>query len=195
MLPAAHRMSCADSGKDNTVTTGTPPAPSKTPKYLTIAWVLLLLIGAFFLFAAFSDLAADARVGLPSDHLGAFSALAGLSWDTARQSSPGIAHYITLLEVAYAVHELVFGILFLVIVAIPFRHRARWAWWACWAVLLANITYSLTFGAHDAAILARSLIGLIALPVLLLIQAPAFFGKGTRVAALPTEAGMPQRPA
>ncbi|MGH2516271.1 MAG: hypothetical protein ACRDHP_11505 [Ktedonobacterales bacterium] len=162
------------------MTTEFAPAAVKTPRYLTIAWGLLLLLGAFLLFAAFSDLAADAGVGLPSDHLGTFHAVAGLTWDAARQSSPGIAHYITLLEVAYAVHELVFGVLFLVIVAIPFRRRARWAWWACWAVLLADVTYTLTFGAHDPTILTRSLVALIALPVLLLVQAPAFFGKRAR---------------
>jgi hypothetical protein len=46
--------------------------------------------------------------------------------------------------------------------------------------MLANLTYSLTFGAHDSTILARSLIADIALPVLLLIHAPAFFGKRAR---------------
>jgi hypothetical protein len=153
------------------------PAAPKTPRYLTVAWTLLLLVGAFFLFAAISDLIADARIGLPTDHLGAFRAVSGISWDTARQSSSGITSYITLLEVAYAVHELVFGILFLIIVAIPFRSHARWAWWACWVVMLANITYSRTFGAHDSTILTRSLIADIALPVLLLVQIPAFFGK------------------
>lgn len=78
---------------------------------------------------------------------------------------------------AYAVHELVFGILFLAIVAIPFHQHARWACWACWAVMLANITYTLTFGAHDSTIFARSLIGLIGIPILLLVQAPAFFSQ------------------
>lgn len=164
----------------------------KTPRYLTVAWILLILLGAFFLFAPLADLAADARVGLPSDHLGAFSAVAGSPWSAALQSSPHVAHYITMLEIAYAVHELVFGILFLAIVAISFRHRARWAWWAWWAVELANLTYTLTFGAHDTTILTRSLIALIALPVLLLVQAPAFFGKRAPVAVQPTEAGIPR---
>lgn len=150
------------------------------PRYLTVAWILLLVLGAFFLFAAISDLAADARVGLPTDHMGAFAALAGHPWSAAKQSAPGVTQYITMLEVAYAVHELVFGILFLVVVAIPFRRGARWAWWACWAVMLANIAYSLTFGAHDSTIFARSLIALIGLPVLLLASAPAFFGKHAR---------------
>lgn len=143
----------------------------------------MLVIGAFFLFAALSDLAADARVGLPTDHVGAFKALAGASWDTVHHASPGVAGYITTLEVAYAVHELVFGILFLAIVAIPFRRHARWAWWSCWAVMLANITYTLTFGSHDTTILARSLIGLIGIPILLLVQAPAFFKRAARVNA------------
>ena len=146
---------------------------SRTPLYFRAAWLLLLLLGAFFLFAALSDLAADARVGLPSDHAGAFASVVGTSWDAAKQSA-GVTRYVTLLEVAYAVHELVFGILCIVIVAIPFRRRQRWAWWACWAVMLANLTYWLTFGAHDPVILARSLVADIALPVLL-VTAPTFF--------------------
>ncbi len=150
---------------------------SRTAPYLSVAWALLLLLGGFFLFASLSDLAADFGVGLPSDHMGTFQALAGQSWSAARQSAPGITSYITLLEIAYAVHELVFGILFVVIVAIPFRRRARWAWWACWAVMLANIAYTLTFGAHDQTIFTRSLIALIALPILLLVQIPTFFGR------------------
>ena len=142
---------------------------------LTIAWALLLVLGAFYLFAPISDLAADARAGIPSDHGGTFATVAGVPWETARQTAAGPTRYVTLLEVAYAVHELVFGILFIIIVAIPFRQRQRWAWWAGWAPMLANITYSLTFGRHDAMILYRSLIADIALPILLLIHIPAFF--------------------
>ncbi|MFI5274634.1 MAG: hypothetical protein ACHQ4H_16500 [Ktedonobacterales bacterium] len=144
---------------------------------MSIAWVLTLVLGALLLFAGLSDLLADAGVGLPSDHLGTFAAVAGMPWAAAQRGSPGITHYVTLLEVAYAVHELVFGILFLVILAIPFRRGERWSWWACWAVMLANLTYTLTFGAHDSTIFARSLVADIALPVLLLIQAPYFFGR------------------
>ena len=57
----------------------------------------------------------------------------------------------------------------------PFRGRQRWSWWACWALLIAYLGYTLTFGAHDSAILPRSLIGAIGLPVLLIASAPAFF--------------------
>jgi hypothetical protein len=152
----------------------------KQPRYLLVAWILLLLLGAFFLFAALSDLAADARVGLPSDHLEACHAVAGMAWTSAKLSSPGITQYITLLEMAYALHELVFGLLFLIIVAIPFRQRARWAWWACWIPMLANLTYSFTFARYSTTTLAYSLIGDVALPVLLLIHVPAFFGRSTQ---------------
>ncbi len=147
------------------------------PRWLIVAWVLLLLLGAFYIFAPISDLIADTKTGLPSDHIGTFANVAGTSWDSATQSAPGATKYVTLLEVAYAVHELVFGILFIIILAIPFRRRQRWAWWASWAVMLANITYSLSFGRHDSTILYRSLIADIALPVLLLLHIPAFFGR------------------
>ncbi len=148
-----------------------------TRRYLIVVWGLLLLLGAFFVFAALSDLRSDAATGLPSDHAGAFQSLAGSTWSVAKHAAPGVARYVTLLEYAYAVHELVFGVLFLIIVAIPLRQGARWAWWASWVVILANVTYSLTFGRHDPVILRRSLIADVALPVLLLILLPAFYGK------------------
>ncbi len=93
---------------------------TKQPRYLLLAWILLLLLGALFVFAPFSDLVADARVGLPSDHLEAFHTITGVTWKSAKLLSPKITQYVTLLEVTYAVHELVFGLLFLILVAIPF---------------------------------------------------------------------------
>ena len=150
------------------------------PRYLLVAWILLLLLGALFLFGSLSDLLADGRSGLPSDHLDAFSTIAGVTWNSAQQSSSKIAQYITSLEIAYAVHELVFGLLFLIIVAIPFRRRARWAWWACWVPMLANLTYTFTIGHYGTTTLAYSLIADVALPVLLLLHIPAFFGASRR---------------
>ena len=150
------------------------------PRYLLVAWILLQLLGAFYIFASCSDLAADARTGLPSDHLEAFHTIAGTTWDSAKLSSPRITQYVTLLETTYAVHELVFGLLFLIILAIPFRRRARWAWWACWVPVLANLTYSLTIAHYSTTTLVYSLIADVALPVLLLLHIPAFFGKSRR---------------
>lgn len=150
---------------------------AKQPRYLLVAWILLLLVGALFLFAPISDFLADARTGLPSDHLEAFRAVAGIAWASAQQSSPQMTHYITLLEIAYAAHELVFALLFLIIVAIPFRKRARWSWWACWVPMIANLIYTFTFGSYGSTTLVYSLIADIALPVLLLIHIPAFFGQ------------------
>jgi hypothetical protein len=40
--------------------------------------------------------------------------------------------------------------------------------------MIANLGYTLTFGAHDHTIVARSLIADIALPVLLIAHIPAF---------------------
>jgi hypothetical protein len=150
-------------------------------RYLWVAWILLLLLGAFFLFASLSDLIADRGTGLPSDHQETFRVVTGMAWSTAQRSSPGITRYITLLEITYAVHELVFALLFLIIVAIPFRQRARWAWWACWVPMLANLTYSFTFAKYASTTLTYSLIADIALPVLLLLHVPAFFGRSAPV--------------
>lgn len=157
--------------------TNAAPTPTRTPVYLAVVWVLLLLLGLFFIFAPLSDLAADFSVGLPTDHMGTFQSLAGAPWNTAKQNFPGVTNYINTLEVAYAFHELVFGILFILILIFPFRQRARWAWFACWAPELANIAYMLSFGIHDPTIFVRSLIAAFTLPVLLLVSAPAFLLK------------------
>jgi hypothetical protein len=155
-------------------TTATTASPARrAPWWQTASWIGLILLGAFNVFAAASDLAADAGSGLPSDHTGTFTAITGRAWPAFKTAQPGAAHYITLVERGYALHELVFAILFLIIVAIPLRAGQRWAWWACWIVLIAYLGYTFTFGMHDSTILARSLIGVIALPILLLAQLPA----------------------
>jgi hypothetical protein len=162
---------------DSTVATGT--IRQHRPRWQTAAWVGLLLLGGFYVFGATNDLIADARTGIPTDHTGTFASVAGTGWDAARHGTPGTTAYITLLERGYALHELVFAILFLTILAIPFRHRQRWAWWACWTPTIANLGYALTFGAHDAAIGYRSLVALFALPLLLLAHIRAFFTRRT----------------
>lgn len=160
-----------------TTTTVTATVPRRRSRWLTAAWVGLLLLGGFYVFGATNDLLADARTGLPADHTGTFASVAGTGWATARHTAPGTTAYVTLLERGYALHELVYAILFLTILAIPFRQRRRWAWFACWTPTIANVGYALTFGAHDSTIGYRSLIALIALPLLLLAHVPAFFGR------------------
>jgi hypothetical protein len=91
---------------------------------------------------------------------------------------PGVARYLTTFEVGYALHELTFVALFLALVLIPLRRRQAWAWWACWAVMIANLGYTFTIGRHDPTTLARSLIADIAVPVLLSLCVPAVFGRG-----------------
>jgi hypothetical protein len=157
----------------------------RQPGYLLVAWIFLLLLGAFILFAPVSDLVADAGTGLPSDHLEAFHAITGMSWVSAQQASPQITRYVTLLEVTYAVHELVFGLLFLIIVAIPFRRRMRWAWWACWVPMLANLTYTFAIAHYSTKTLTYSIIADVALPVLLLLHVPAFWGRSTHRSTSP----------
>jgi hypothetical protein len=160
-----------------TSTTSTAsPAARRAPWWQRASWIGLILLGAFNLYAAVSDLAADSGTGLPSDHAGAFTSLTGRAWPSFKAAQPGVAHYITLVERGYALEELVFATLFLIIVAIPLRAGQRWAWWACWAVLVAYLGYTFTFGVHDHTILTRSLIADIALPVLLIAHIPAFFG-------------------
>jgi hypothetical protein len=140
-----------------------------------IGWIGLTVIGAFLLFAVANDLRADRSAGIPVDHAGAFEAVAGQSFDAVRQATPGVAQYITTMEVGYALHELTFAVLFLALVLIPLRRRQAWAWWACWAVMIANLGYTFTIARHDSPIMSRSLIADVAVPILLLLCAPAVF--------------------
>jgi hypothetical protein len=153
-------------------TTTAALAGRRAPWWQRASWIGLILVGAFNIYAAVSDLAADAGTGLPSDHTGTFTAITSRTWASFKAAQPGVAHYVTLVERGYALHELVFAILFLIIVALPLRAGQRWAWWACWAALIAYLGYTFAFGVHDHAILVRSLIGVIALPILLLAQLP-----------------------
>jgi hypothetical protein len=62
----------------------------------------------------------------------------------------------------------------LVIVLIPFRGGAFWAWWASWIPLLAFVGYTITFARYASPTFAYSLVPDIALPLLLLAQLPRF---------------------
>jgi len=143
--------------------------------YLRVTWLLLLLLALFPVLAPLLDLVGVARSGLPADHAAAFSQLSGSSWGAARAAEPGFARFVSVLEQGYALHELVLGVLFLVIVAIPFRRGEKWSWFTCWAVLIAEVGYTFTLARHDPTLLRQSLIADLALPVLLLLQIRRFF--------------------
>jgi hypothetical protein len=149
-----------------------------------IGWIGLTVVGALMVFAVASDLRSDHSPGLPQDHQGTFTAVAGQSWANFVHASPGAAHYITRLEVGYALHELTFAALFLLIALIPLRRGATWAWWGCWAIMIAEVGYYATFGAQDPSIHARSLIAVIAVPVLLALSAPWIFAADRQRATL-----------
>ncbi|MGW2698008.1 hypothetical protein [Streptomyces sp. NPDC001296] len=147
-------------------------APAKTR---TIAWIGLTVIGLFLLMAPIMDILSDYTHGLPSDHAPVFTKLAGTPFSTVKSSAPGAAHYITTLEYGYALHELTFALLFLLIVLVPFRRGERWAWFACWIVLIAAIGYTATIADHGSTLFTRSLIADVAVPLLLLLSARDFF--------------------
>ena len=152
------------------------PAQSRIRGLAVAGLALLLLLGAFYVYGAAADLGSLAGHNLPADHQGTFTKLTGATFSQAKAADPGITSYITVAERGYALHELTFALLFIVLIAIPFRRRQRWAWWAAWLPMIANLGYTFTFGAHDHTILTRSLIADIALPVLLIAHIPAFFG-------------------
>lgn len=138
----------------------------------------MFLLALSCVFGATNDLVADSSGRLPADHAGTFAALTGTSFAGLEATTPGVSDYITVLERGYALHELTFAALFILLLAVPFRQRRMWAWWAAWLLMIANLGYTYTFGVVDSSILRRSLIADIALPVLLLAHLPAFFRQG-----------------
>lgn len=94
-----------------------------SPRY-GVTW-LLLLLALFPVVFPLLDMAGIMRSGIPSDHAAAYRALTGQDFGSAQSSGPG--RYIQQLESGHALHELTFGLLFLVIVAIPLRIGERWA--------------------------------------------------------------------
>lgn len=140
-----------------------------------IGWIGLTLVGALLLLASLNDLRADRGTGLPVDHAGTLSTLAGSPFASVRHSAPGVARFLTTLEVGYALHELTFVVLFLAVVLLPLRRRQRWAWWASWAVMVATLGYTFTVAWYDPTVRDRSLVADIATPLLLLACAPAVF--------------------
>lgn len=152
------------------------------PWVLKVAWIVLLILSVFLVVAPVLDMVSDHSSGLPSDHQVAFAKLTGQSWDAAKAGAPGLTEYVTRLEYGYALHELTFALLFLAIVVVPFRRRQAWAWWACWAVMIANVGYAVTIAHYDPTLLHRSLIGAIALPLVLVVFAPSFW-RATRAGA------------
>jgi hypothetical protein len=141
-----------------------------------VTWLLLALLALLTVLFPLLDVSGILRSGIPSDHAAAFRTLAGQDFASIRTT--GVGRYIQQLEYGYALHELTFGLFFLVIVLIPFRAGQRWAWWACWIALIATLGYSLTFAHYDATTLAYSLVPVVGIPVLLIAQAPRFWATG-----------------
>jgi hypothetical protein len=136
------------------------------------AWIGLAGLGVLTILLSLLDLAGDLSVGLPSDHRAAFLSLAGSVW-TTHASGPGA--YVTVLEEGYAIHELAFGLLLLLVAAIPLRLGRRWAWVACWTLPLAIVGYATLIGSHDATILRYAVAELVVFLVFILAAVPAVF--------------------
>lgn len=94
--------------------------------------------GAFIAIGAIFDLATDAAGKLPGDHSATFTAVTGTSWQQAASVVHPVTPYVTRAEAGYAAFELLFGVLFLVVAAIPLRRGERWTWWCSWAVRFAH---------------------------------------------------------
>lgn len=117
----------------------------------TVALAMVLAGGAFIAIGAIFDLATDAAGNLPGDHGGTFKAVTGTTWQQASSAAHTVTPYVTRAEAGYAAFELLFGVLFLVVAAIPLRRGERWAWWSSWSLILAFTAFAALFGSHDSA--------------------------------------------
>lgn len=136
----------------------------------TVALVVLLAAGAFFVIGGAFDLLTDARGNLPSDHSGTFQAVAHMSWQHARVVAHPIMRYVTRAETAYSAFQLLFGVWLLVVVAIPLRRGENWAWWSCWLLIPGFAAFGAVYGSNASgnlwAAIAAAAIAALALLVL-----------------------------
>lgn len=124
----------------------------------SVAWVIVLMSGAFLAIGAVFDLATDAAGRLPSDHEITFRAVTGIGWAQAAAVVHPVTPYVTRAEAGYAAYELLLGLLLLIVAAIPLRRGERWAWWSCWLLVCAFGAFAVLFGAHDSGDLGAAII-------------------------------------
>lgn len=136
-----------------------------------VALAIPLLAGAFLAIGAIFDLATDAASKLPADHASTFKAVTSLTWQQAAAVAHPVTPYVTRAEAGYAAYELLFGVLLLVVAAIPLRRGERWAWWCCWLLILAFAAFGELFGVHNSADLRAAIVAglLVALAQLALL--------------------------
>lgn len=69
-----------------------------------------------------------------------------------------VTPYVTRAEAGYAAYELLFAVLLVVVAAVPLRRGERWAWWCCWALVLAFAAFATLFGVHNSADLGAAIV-------------------------------------
>lgn len=107
--------------------TETQPRPRPTRRAAPVrpaALAIVLLGGAFLAIGAVFDLATDAAGRLPADHGATFTAVTSLTWQQATALAHPVTPYVTRAEAGYAAYELLFGVLLLVVAAIPLRRAS-----------------------------------------------------------------------
>jgi hypothetical protein len=137
-----------------------------------VAFVVLVAAGAFFAIGGAFDLLTDSRGSLPSDHTGTFQAVAHMSWQHARFVAHPITRYVTRAETAYSAFQLLFGVLLLVVVAIPLRRGERWAWWCCWLLIPGFAAFGGVYGQHDSGNLSAAVIAAVIAAAALIVFRP-----------------------
>lgn len=75
--------------------------------------------------------------------------LTGLTWNQVLTTYPNFASYVVSLEEAIGSGLLVFGILAVVLIIVPFRKGQKWAWYAAWTIplyVVLDINYAMKLG-------------------------------------------------
>lgn len=154
-----------------------------------VALAIVLLGGAFLAIGAVFDLATDAADKLPADHRATFQAVTSLTWQQAAAAAHPVTPYVTRAEAGYAAYELLFGVLLLVVAAIPLRRGERWAWWCCWLLILAFAAFATLFGAHNSADLWAAIVAGLLFALALIALRPAGRVNEAAATAQPPSAG------
>jgi drug/metabolite transporter (DMT)-like permease len=144
----------------------------KRTRSRSVALIFILAGAAFIAVGAVFDLITDAQGKLPSDHEATFRALTGLTWLQATNAAHAVTPYVLRAEAGYAAYELLFGVLFLIVAAIPLRRGEPWAWWCSWLLVAAFVAFACIYGAFNSADRGLSIAAAILVSVALIVLAP-----------------------
>ncbi len=163
--------------------------PQTTEKgYVKHAWMLILLVFAFWLFRGVAGL-----LGGGSLFSSGLKNLTGMDWNQIVSAQPGFATFINGSLIESSLFLIGFGVFGMAIARTSYRTGDRWAWYVCWYLPLWYVSaiYLVATNAEGAGAAAPFLYFIYSLLMIvtllgLLLPSRKFFSKKPVIGAAST---------